>query len=219
MARSSSKRNSASARASSVLPTPVGPRKRKRPDGAVRIPQAGPGAADRVGHRLDRLVLADHALRGCCPPCAAAAAISLSSILETGMPVQLETTCGDVLVGRPPPRRSAPVLRAGLAAWSAARSSCVLALGDLAVADLGGPLQVALALGSLGLGAQLARSRSLSCADRCDQLLLVPPVRASSRRTARCSSADLAPRCSPSAPWTPRSRLLLERLLLDLAAA
>src|SRR5229473_1132125 len=75
IARSSSKRNSASARASSVFPTPVGPRKRNEPmgrlgsaslelaelllerhqravaklGGAVQIP-----AALRVGHRVPR---------------------------------------------------------------------------------------------------------------------------------------------------------------------
>src|SRR4030095_3125929 len=69
IARSSSKRNSASARASSVLPTPVGPRERNEPmgrvgggaAGAVGSGETGPRAPDRVGHGAERLVLADDA--------------------------------------------------------------------------------------------------------------------------------------------------------------
>ena len=62
MARSSSNRNSASARASSVLPTPVGPRNRNEPMGRLRVGQAGPAAADGVGHGGDGVVLADDPL-------------------------------------------------------------------------------------------------------------------------------------------------------------
>ena len=62
IAVSSSNRNSASARASSVLPTPVGPRNRNEPIGPVRVLEPGPAAADRVGHGLDGLVLADDPL-------------------------------------------------------------------------------------------------------------------------------------------------------------
>ncbi len=57
-----SNRKLASALHSSVLPTPVGPRNRKEPVGPVRVGQARARAADGVGHRADRLVLADHAL-------------------------------------------------------------------------------------------------------------------------------------------------------------
>ena len=58
MARSSSNRKSASARASSVLPTPVGPRNRNEPIGRFgRQPGARP--ADRVRDRLDCLLLVD----------------------------------------------------------------------------------------------------------------------------------------------------------------
>ena len=53
--------NSASARASSVLPTPVGPRKRNVPIGRSGSLQPGARAAQRVGHRGDRLLLADDA--------------------------------------------------------------------------------------------------------------------------------------------------------------
>ena len=62
IARSSSNRNSASARASSVLPTPVGPMKMKLPMGRFGSCKPGARAPDRVGDRGDRLVLADHAL-------------------------------------------------------------------------------------------------------------------------------------------------------------
>ena len=62
IACSSSNRNSASARASSVLPTPVGPEEEEAAERPVRILQAGAGAADRVGDRVDRFVLADDAL-------------------------------------------------------------------------------------------------------------------------------------------------------------
>ena len=59
---SSSNRNSASARASSVLPTPVGPRKRNEPMGRLGSCRPGARAADGVGDGVDGLVLADDAL-------------------------------------------------------------------------------------------------------------------------------------------------------------
>src|SRR5918912_1506526 len=59
MASSSPNRNSASVRASSVLPTPEGPRKMNEPVG--RLGSLIP-APDRLRHRLDGDVLADHAL-------------------------------------------------------------------------------------------------------------------------------------------------------------
>ena len=61
IARSSSNRNSASALASSVLPTPVGPRNRNEPVGRFGVGDAGAGPAHRVGHRLHRGLLADDA--------------------------------------------------------------------------------------------------------------------------------------------------------------
>ena len=60
--------NSASARASSVLPTPVGPRKMNEPIGRFGILQAGARAADRLGDGLDRLVLALDPLVERAPP-------------------------------------------------------------------------------------------------------------------------------------------------------
>src|SRR5947199_1187598 len=66
MACSSSKRNSARARANSVLPTPVGPRKMKEPSGRLGScsPARAPGtprSGEGVGDGRDRLVLAHHA--------------------------------------------------------------------------------------------------------------------------------------------------------------
>src|ERR1700730_12505500 len=60
MARSSSKRNSASARASSVLPTPVGARDRYEPMRRVGSAEPGEGLTLRVLDRHDRLVLTHH---------------------------------------------------------------------------------------------------------------------------------------------------------------
>ena len=63
IACSSSNRNSASARAVSVFPTPVGPRKMNEPIGRFGILQAGARAADGVADREATAVfLADHAV-------------------------------------------------------------------------------------------------------------------------------------------------------------
>ena len=58
---SSPKRYSARARASSVLPTPVGPRKMNEPTGPLGVLEAGPRAPDGARDRRDRVVLADDA--------------------------------------------------------------------------------------------------------------------------------------------------------------
>jgi len=55
-ARSSSKRNSASARASSVLPTPVGPRNRNDPSG--RFSSCKPARARRMALETARMASA-----------------------------------------------------------------------------------------------------------------------------------------------------------------
>ena len=62
MALSSSNMNSASALASSVLPTPVGPEEDEAADGPVGIAQARAVAADGVGNQRHRFVLTDDAL-------------------------------------------------------------------------------------------------------------------------------------------------------------
>ena len=60
--RSSSNRYCASARASSVLPTPGGSQENEAADGPLGIFQPAARAHDRVGHGFDGFVLADHAL-------------------------------------------------------------------------------------------------------------------------------------------------------------
>jgi hypothetical protein len=62
IARSSSNRNSASARASSVLPTPVGTEEEERSDRTVRVAETGAVAPDGVGDGLHRPFLSDHPL-------------------------------------------------------------------------------------------------------------------------------------------------------------
>src|ERR1043165_6208489 len=59
IARSSSNRNSASARAVSVFPTPVGPRKMKGAGGTVGVLEPGPAPPHRVGHGGHRFPLPD----------------------------------------------------------------------------------------------------------------------------------------------------------------
>ena len=56
------KRNSARARALSVLPTPEGPRNRKEPMGRLGSFEPGPGPAHGAGQGADGGVLADHPL-------------------------------------------------------------------------------------------------------------------------------------------------------------
>ena len=62
MACSSSNRNSASARASSVLPTPVGTKKYERANGPIGILQAGARTANRVSDRHYCFGLSDDTL-------------------------------------------------------------------------------------------------------------------------------------------------------------
>jgi hypothetical protein len=62
IACSSSNRNSASARAVSVLPTPVGPRKMNEPIGRLGSCRPGAAAAHGVRHGDYRVALADDAL-------------------------------------------------------------------------------------------------------------------------------------------------------------
>jgi hypothetical protein len=91
IACSSSKRNSASARASSVLPTPVGPRKMNEPSGRFGSCRPGTRAPNRVGHRNDGLVLADDPI---VQPVSIRSSFWISPSIRrlTGMPVHLPTT-------------------------------------------------------------------------------------------------------------------------------
>ena len=62
IASSSPKSASASVRASSVLPTPVGPSNRKLPYRPIGIRKPRPRTPDRFGYRFDGLLLSDHPL-------------------------------------------------------------------------------------------------------------------------------------------------------------
>jgi Protein of unknown function (DUF3170). len=101
IASSSPNRNSASVRASSVLPTPDGPRKMNEPVGPLRILDARRGRGGSTSRRDDRLFLADDALVQLLLH-ADEPADSASVSLKTGMPVHIETmsaissspTCG-----------------------------------------------------------------------------------------------------------------------------
>ena len=97
IAFSSSKRNSASARASSVLPTPVGPRKMNEPIGRFGSDRPGASPANGVGTA---------ATASSCPTTRWRSRVSIwrsfwlsaSSIRVTGMPVHLRDDLGDVFL-------------------------------------------------------------------------------------------------------------------------
>ena len=123
IACSESNMNSASARASSVLPTPVGPEEEERADRAVRVLQAGARAAQRVGDGLDRLVLADDAL--------VQALLHVDELLrprpraacDTGMPVHLATTSATSSSSTSSLRKRAVAVGCAASASASARSS------------------------------------------------------------------------------------------------
>ncbi len=169
VARSSSKRNSASARASSVLPTPVGPEEQERADRPVRVRQAGPAAADGVGHRGHGLVLADDPLVQQVLEVDELVHLALHQLAH-GHARPLGHHLGDVL-GVDLLLQHAP---AGLELVQVGRGvgDAALQLGDAPVADLGRLLQVGL---PLELGAQ-AFQLLLERADGADGLSLGLPV-------------------------------------------
>ena len=170
-ARSSSKSSAASVRASSVLPTPVGPRNRNEPIGTVGIAEARARAPDGVGDGLDGLVLADHAL--------VQAPFERDELLHLALEQARDGDArpggddlGDV-VGRD------LLVEQALAAVRLERGLLVLELacelGQAPVAQLGGALQVAVALRALGLLAGLLDLR-LGVLDRGDAGLLGLPA-------------------------------------------
>ena len=91
IARSSSNRNSASAFASSVLPTPVGPRKRNDPVG--RFSSAIPARARRTASDTARTASAWPTTREpSSSSMRSSLAVSPSSMRPAGMPVHADTT-------------------------------------------------------------------------------------------------------------------------------
>ena len=169
MARSSSNMNSASARASSVLPTPVGPRKTNEPIGRFGSCRPGARAPERVRDGLDGLVLADDALVQPLLHVDRASRSRPRAAATTGMPVQRATTSAmsssstsSLTIGssagsrraRRAPSRARAARRSG-SRPRAARSPC--------------------ALGALGLHAQLVDPlRDLL--DAVERLLLLRPA-------------------------------------------
>src|SRR6185369_3363917 len=133
IAFSVSNRNSASAFASSVLPTPVGPA------------EAGPRAADRVGHGADSFVLTDDALVQPLLHVDQLLGLALEQAADRD-PGPGAHYLGDVL--------GADLLleqrRAGLHLLEPGHRGLqlVLQLGQVAVGQLGGALQVAHPLGA-----------------------------------------------------------------------
>ena len=90
IAASSSKRNSARARASSVLPTPVGPRKRNDPIG--RLGSLSPARARRTASDTATTALSWPITRACSRSSICRSFSASSSFMRcTGMPVQALT--------------------------------------------------------------------------------------------------------------------------------
>jgi hypothetical protein len=129
MAFSSSNRNSASALASSVLPTPVGPRKRNEPIGRFGSDRPARRGAPRWT-RHDGLVLADDALWQASSMLDELSPSRPPSMRLTGMPVHLETTSAtsSSSTSSLSSMLGCPEL-AARARWL--RSSCSFELGDL----------------------------------------------------------------------------------------
>ncbi len=186
--------NSASARASSVFPTPVGPRKTNEPIGRFGSCRPGARPSERVGHGLDGLVLADDALVEPLLHVDQLLGLALEEARDWN-PRPAGDDLGDVvLVDLFLDHRLDLGLRALL--------ELALELGKLAVADLGDALQVSVPLGALGLHAQLV-DLALDLADPVERLLLAGP-----------------PRGEPVAPLLCPGQLALDRLtaLLRLLA-
>ena len=178
IADSSSNRNSASARASSVLPTPVGPEEQEAADRPVRILEAGTRAAHRRGDRGDRRHPGRPRAGAAGPPSWSRRSTSPSSIFSTGMPVHFATTAA-MSSSVTSSRRKLPFARSSSTLVVASASS-LLELRDRAEAQLRRAREVALALQPLGLGLELLELLLL-VAQALDQLALVLPLRLHAR--------------------------------------
>ena len=92
IACSSSNSDSASARANSVLPTPVGPRKMKLTNRPLRILQPAPRPQHRLSHRRHRLILTHHPFMQIVCPDAAASSSRLPAASTAAHPSSRLTT-------------------------------------------------------------------------------------------------------------------------------
>ena len=165
IASSASNMNSASARASSVLPTPVGPRNRNEPIGRSGSCRPGARAAQRRRDRLDRLVLADRRARAGAPPCGSASRPRPRAGALTGMPVQRATTSAMSSASTSSLRKTR-ARRASPSPRRLALGELLLELGDLAVAQLGGALRGRRRARRARPRARASSSRSLISRDR-----------------------------------------------------
>ena len=145
MARSSSKRNSARARASSVLPTPVGPRKMNEPIGRLGSFKPAAGPHHRLGHRvtasswpMTRLCSSSSRCSSFCdlafqqlatPGCrvqrlttAAMSSSSTSFLISAACPVVRASRSSSALASGAPARGSSPYFSSAAAVVSRRRS-------------------------------------------------------------------------------------------------
>ena len=183
MARSSSKRNSASALASSVLPTPVGPRNRNEPVGRSGSETPARARRNGVGDGLHGARLADHP----------AADLGLHPEQLGGLPLE-QPPGGDAGPGghdvghviradlvlhhgrrRGDPGRAGSV-RGGRTGRGACLGQLLLDRGDLAVPQPGRALKIVIAFGALELALQLIEPL-LQLADLVQARLLLLPAR------------------------------------------
>ena len=144
----------------------------ERADRPVRVLQAGARAAERVRDRGDRLVLADDAL--------VQALLHVDQLRGLAFEQPVDRDAGPAGDGRRDVVLVDLLLDHRVVLPALALGELALELGNLAVADLGDALQVAFALGALGLHAQL-----VDLPRRVLDVLERPPSPSPSARRAR----------------------------------
>ena len=190
IAFSSSKRNSASARAELGFADAGRAEKNERTDRAVLILQAGARAAHGIRHRDDRLLLADDALHAAALPCAPAS--------RARLPASARPECASS--SRPLPQclpRSLP--RCSNCGLPAARVCFRGQLGQFAFAAPGfWPYWISLALAKFAAALRLFQLGSRSCSScsfsfRCSSMhaLFVLPLRLQAARIFSFRSGQL----------------------------
>ena len=201
--------NSASARASSVLPTPVGPMKRNVPIG--RFGSWSPARERRSAFDTASTASSWPTTRSWRRSSMWISFSTSPSIsFETGMPVHLATTSAtsSSSTSSLKKRRSPVRARLGL------RPSAALELGDVAVAQLRRRLEVGLALGALDLAVRvleplLRRRRSRRARPSRSATRPSSPAACSRSSASSCSIASRR-------AFEASSFSFVERLLLDL---
>src|SRR5829696_3259138 len=182
----------------------------ERADRAVGVLQAGARATDRVGHRADRLVLADDAV--------VQALLHVDELLDLALHEAADRDAGparddlgDVLAVHDVLEELEGALR--LVAGGLELGQAGLEGRDAAVLQLGGLAQVGLALGALELRAGLVEL-ALDLADALDGLLLALPL--DEHRVELLAAPGQLGLDRLQARAGGLVGLLLERLLLDL---